>query len=130
MYVLQNTSTVREAKLAATRNLELDLTVLFSQWTLKQWSKSSKMNLQGLSGDTSLATRTRCDPIDGYVHVCNGNYGRTSWNGRASWSYSMGYGSNHYHIVSCTVRFNDFEYVYSGEKKLMCHEFGHCLVSD
>jgi hypothetical protein len=71
-----------------------------------------------------------CRAIRGYVHVCNGDYGQTSWNGKSQWSYSIEDSSHDgHHIFSCIVLLNDHESVYGEESKLICHELGHCLVS-
>ena len=74
------------------------------------------------------ASNNNCSSMEGYVHVCNGNYGQTTWNGKSQWSYSIEEGSHDGHILNCVIRLNDHEWVYGEEGKLLCHELGHCLV--
>ena len=83
-----------------------------------------------VKGDTSERVRQACKPVDGYISVCNGNYGATLWNGRAEWTYKYKFGEEDHggHLFNCVVFLNDFTSLYSDEKKLLCHEIGHCLV--
>lgn len=99
------------------------------QGVLDAWSQSSVLDLEPMLGGNPSGG---CATIPGFIHVCNGNYGQTSWNGKAQWSYIID-GEDHDgltgSIINCVVQMNDHEYVYGEESKLMCHEIGHCLVS-
>ena len=95
------------------------------QATLESWSASSVIDLHMIEGGYPNGS---CASLDGYVHVCNGNYGKTTWNGKSQWSYYIEDGGHEGHIFSCVVLLNDNEWVYGEESKVLCHELGHCLV--
>ena len=89
-------------------------------WALEVWSESDALDLVSVSGKTDSGTRQSCPEEEGYIRVCNANYGVTSWRGKAEWSY-WDEGSHGGHIKDCTVRLNDYDST-SYEKKWLCHE--------
>jgi hypothetical protein len=76
------------------------------------------LNLQ-----TQLSTpESVCKSLDGFIKVCNGNYGATNWRGINKVMLENGY------IYASAARMN--EYYFSGNDNAqrqytMCHEMGH-----
>ncbi|KAL3931960.1 MAG: hypothetical protein SGBAC_011072 [Bacillariaceae sp.] len=97
-------------------------------WAIAAWSQSQVLDLATVPGDISFQTRLECPAKEGYIRVCNNDYGNTSWRGIAKWSFQLHEGRPGL-IYQCTVRLNDrtdTEY----EKKWLGHEIGHCLGLD
>jgi len=97
-------------------------------WAMNAWSQSKVLDLVTVRGETDFQTRLDCPAKEGYIRVCNNDYGRTSWRGMARWSFQL-YDGRPGLIYQCTVRLNDrtdTDY----EKKWLSHELGHCLGLD
>ena len=96
---------------------------------LSQWNLSDAFNLVSVSGNSNVGIRNSCPAEEGYIRVCNGNYGSTWWSGYAEYSYYYGQDGHEDHIFQCAVKLNDSKVAWgSEEKKILCHEIGHCLV--
>eukprot|EP00934_Nitzschia_sp_Nitz4_P000368 Nitzschia sp. Nitz4//scaffold77_size91520//67731//69185//NITZ4_004901-RA/size91520-augustus-gene-0.76-mRNA-1//-1//CDS//3329558024//368//frame0 len=118
--------------LGIVRSVENDATNdWLSEWdlVLDEWNKSDALDLTTIEGDNDEASRKSCSYIDGYVHVCNADYGTTTWSGQAVWTYTTWNAPSGHegHMMSCKVLLNDNASVYSEEQKVLCHEIGHCL---
>ncbi|CAJ1945878.1 unnamed protein product [Cylindrotheca closterium] len=97
-------------------------------WAIDSWSQSKVLDLVTVRGATDYQTRLDCPAREGYIRVCNNDYGRTSWRGMARWSFQL-YDGKPGLIYQCTVRLNDrtdTDY----ERKWLGHEIGHCLGLD
>ena len=96
----------------------------FLKFAATEWSKSNVVKLSVLEQKRT----TDCNPIDGYVVVCNGDYGKTDWLGLARiWIM------DNKHIVKGTIQINDYYFKMpyfntTAEKNhVLCHEVGHTL---
>jgi hypothetical protein len=67
-------------------------------WALEQWSRSEALDLVALSDDSSESSGKDCPSAEGFVRVCNADYGVTDWSGMAEWSYYIDGKENHNHI--------------------------------
>ena len=56
-------------------------------WALERWSESEALDLVAVSGSSDQITRQECPSAEGFVRVCNADYGNTWWSGMAEWSY-------------------------------------------
>ena len=56
-------------------------------WALERWSGSEALDLVAVSGSSDQITRQECPSAEGFVRVCNADYGVTDWSGMAEWSY-------------------------------------------
>lgn len=95
-------------------------------WALKAWNQLPALELVTVPGEIDSQTRNDCPSEEGYIRVCNSDYGQTGWRGIAKWSYKT-YDDHDGHIYQCTVKLNDVSRTYN-ERKWLCHEIGHCLV--
>eukprot|EP00980_Cylindrotheca_fusiformis_P009022 scaffold1934_cov79-Cylindrotheca_fusiformis.AAC.11 len=95
-------------------------------WALEAWSQLPGLNLVTVPGETDSETRMECPAKEGYVRVCNHDYGETSWRGMARWNYYVNDDDDEEHIYQCIVKLNDNRRT-DHERKWMCHELGHCL---
>jgi hypothetical protein len=71
---------------------------------------------------TRITVESACDPVDGKMKVCNGNYGDTSWAGLNTRVF------NSDGIIWSTAKMNDFHLANSDSDRkqyTMCHEVGH-----
>jgi hypothetical protein len=95
-------------------------------WALRVWSQLPALDLATVPGQTDHQTRLDCPAEEGYIRVCNNDYGQTGWRGIAKWNYKT-YDDHEGLIYQCTVKLNDIRQT-DYEKKWLCHEIGHCLV--
>jgi chemotaxis protein histidine kinase CheA len=109
------------------RGLTLDvLNSLDERWygffdtAISQWDAGTP---DALTISTSVRTpEIACEPVQGKMKVCNGNYGDTRWRGINQVLLTNGF------IVSSSAKMNEY-YLYesSDDQKqyTMCHEIGH-----
>lgn len=96
------------------------------------WSFSSALNMvEDFSGSTSKKDRRKCDSGDGWVRICNLEYGRTGWLGIAGISIDQDG-----HIFTGYTKLND-TYFAEGyyntaewKQSVTCQELGHNIGLD
>jgi len=93
---------------------------------LSTWSRSNHITLKEIKGSSNAKGREECTPKEGFVRVCNADYGLKNWAGRAEWAFYKESGHDH-HMFQCIVMLNDNKSAKNLEEKLLCHELGHCL---
>lgn len=73
------------------------------------------------------SARKACNPIRGYIRICNYNYGSTGWAGDARLDIYRDT-TLHSHIRGVVIRINDrYAGLASSRLRVLCHELGHSL---
>ncbi len=91
---------------------------------IKDWDKSSVIDVVKEDGDSSNKTRKRCAAVTGKVRACNATYGNNGWLGVAQiWAQGN-------HIVKGTAKMNDSylassNYYEPNRQHVICQEIGH-----
>lgn len=100
--------------------------------TLKKWNYAShEIAMRRQNAKNHASYRKACPKADGYMRVCDYDYGATNWSGKAVVYYNS-YG----HITAVRVLLNRHYLVPWGISKwplirrVMCHEVGHGLGLD
>lgn len=99
------------------------LDTLWNDYFYKAVSEWDNGTPNALNLQTQLGTpESVCTPVDGYIKVCNGNYGATNWRGINKVLLENG------DIYASAARMNEF--YFSGtdlyqRQYTMCHEMGH-----
>jgi len=117
-----------------------DLTVINSttaDWdgyvtqALSDWSQSTTLNMNVVSGDTSSRTRRKCNAPTGQVRICNLAYGQNGWLGIAGISVDT-----NGHIVKGYTKLNDTYFAWdyyndpTWKQSVTCQELGHDVGLD
>jgi len=92
---------------------------------LQYWSQSIDLDPYVAEIDNSAKTQLKCPLTQGYLRVCNNNYGITGWFGQTVVGFDQ-FG----HINKARVRLNDsYSQYWNLIKKnhIMCHELGHSV---
>jgi hypothetical protein len=87
---------------------------------VQQWDNGTP---DALTLSTSIRSpEPNCEPVQGKLKVCNGNYGDTRWRGINQILLTNGY------IIASSAKMNEFYLSGSGDDQMqytMCHEIGH-----
>lgn len=104
---------------------------------ISQWNQSPKVSLSRRTlGANHASVRKSCPFIDGWIRICNYNYGATGW---AGLSFITNEGASGSHITAATVVINDYyarsclvglllcSWNHDQWRRTACHEMGHAL---